>query len=69
MVRRAIHMSQNLLRKSTMSRDLPVIYRAADLGEADIVVSWLRDKGIPAETAFSLNHVYNPGSRELVNSA
>ncbi|HNO80138.1 MAG TPA: DUF2007 domain-containing protein [Phycisphaerae bacterium] len=32
-----------------MSRDWPVIYRAADVGEADIVVHWLAERGIAAE--------------------
>lgn len=32
-----------------MSQDLPVIYRAADVAEADIVVSWLAQRGIAAD--------------------
>ncbi len=31
-----------------MSRDWPVIYRAFDIAEADIVVNWLSDRGIDA---------------------
>ena len=31
-----------------MSQDLPVIYRAADFGEADIVVHWLADRRVKA---------------------
>ena len=29
-----------------MSRDLTCVYRAADLGEADIVAAWLADQGV-----------------------
>lgn len=31
-----------------MSTDLPVVYRAADIGEADIVAAWLEENGIQA---------------------
>ena len=32
-----------------MSQDLPVIYRAADIAEAEMVVSWLAQRGIAAD--------------------
>ena len=31
-----------------MSRDLPVIYRAFDMAEADMLVNWLAERGIDA---------------------
>ncbi|MBI4717407.1 MAG: DUF2007 domain-containing protein [Planctomycetes bacterium] len=31
-----------------MPRDLPCVYRAGSLGEADIVAAWLEEKSIPA---------------------
>ena len=31
-----------------MSRDLPCVYRAADIGEANIVVAWLGERDISA---------------------
>ena len=31
-----------------MSRDLPCVYRAADIGEANTVVAWLDERGITA---------------------
>ena len=32
-----------------MSTDLPVVYFAANMEEADLVVSWLRERGIRAD--------------------
>lgn len=55
-----------------MSRDLPVIYCAADIGEADIVVSWLAERGIAAAvkdrfaaTTFEVSQIASPAGIEV----
>ncbi len=45
-----------------MPRDLTCVYRAADLGEADIVAAWLADQGITihVKNRYSAVNVFVP---------